>query len=211
MRLERKSWRRMVLLGLGLAGLFSTQVLAFDVVQTGVALAPMPHPLSRAVGDRWVQLRNDVETVETRLISATYATHTFENTDKCVVTRRKGTRFTPYISWICPSGNGSNTVTNNGSPWPLELGKQWSYAVNGKDGDGAQWSYDLDCQATDTATVVSALGTNDTYVVTCSHKWGTQTVYIAPSLGEQVYFILEEGEKSVTYEVVEIDKSHRDP
>ena len=140
----------------------------------------MQQPVVRHVGDRWVQLRNGVDEVETRLISETYATHTFRNTDECTVTRRKGTRFTPYVSWICPSGNGTNTVTKNGNPWPLEVGKEWSYDVSGKDGDGAQWSYELECEVEDTAIVETALGVHNTYRVACSHKWGTQTIYMAP-------------------------------
>ena len=167
----------------------------------------MQQPVVRHVGDRWVQLRNGVDEVETRLISETYATHTFRNTDECTVTRRKGTRFTPYVSWICPSGNGTNTVTKNGNPWPLEVGKEWSYDVSGKDGDGAQWSYELECEVEDTAIVETALGVHNTYRVACSHKWGTQTIYMAPSLGEQVYFVSEEGDNKVTYEVIEMEKT----
>ena len=181
---------------------------SFEVTQTGISLAPMEKPVERQVGDRWVQLKNGAETIETELVSETYATHTFRNTDDCIVTRRKGTRFTPYVSWICPSGNGTNTVTKNGNPWPLEVGKEWSYDVNGKDGDGAQWSYELECEVEDTAIVESRLGVYNTYRVLCTHKWGTQTIYMAPSLGEQVYFLSQEGENVVTYEVTEMEKGN---
>ena len=179
----------------------------FEVTQTGVPLPPMEQPATRQVGDRWVQLKNGADKIETRLVSETYATHIFENTDDCTVTRRKGTRFTPYVSWICPSGNGTNTVTKNGNAWPLEVGKEWGYDVSGKADDGAQWSYELECEVEDTAIVKTALGVHNTYRVSCSHKWGTQTIYLSPGLGEQVYFVSEEGDNVVTYEVIEMEKA----
>lgn len=207
MNADWSNWEhRLLWVLLTLSTTFSN-ALAFQVTQTGIPLPPMEQPTERQVGDRWVQLKNGSETIETELISSTYATHTFKNSDECTVTRRKGTRFTPYISWICPSGNGTNTVEKNGDPWPLELGKEWAYDVNGKDGDGAQWSYELECEVEDTAVVESALGIHNTYRIGCRHKWGVQTIYLAPSLGEQVYFVSEEGENVVTYEVLEIDKA----
>ena len=145
--------KRGISLTLLVAGGFVTQAFGFEVTQTGVPLPPMQQPAERQVGDRWVQLKNGADTIETRLVSETYATHIFGNTDDCTVTRRKGTRFTPYVSWICPSGSGTNTVTKNGNPWPLEVGKEWGYDVNGKAGDGAQWSYELECEVDDTAIV----------------------------------------------------------
>ena len=97
-------------------------------------------------------------------------------------------------------------VTKTSNSWPLVVGKEWRYAVSGNDGDGAQWSYELDCEVEDTAIFESSLGTNNTYVVSCSHKWGTQTIYIAPSPGEQVTFVLKVGKNFVTYEVLGIEK-----
>ena len=71
MRLDKHRARGRFLLGLGFAGMLVAPVFAFEVTQMGLTLAPTYQPAEWQVGERWVQLRNGGETIETTLVSET--------------------------------------------------------------------------------------------------------------------------------------------
>jgi len=108
----------------------------------------------------------------------------WKNSEGCKWTRSDTSFFAPATSWAdCDGNTGTAKVTEKNSAWPLKLGHEWSYSV-----DGGDWETDRNCEVTDTIRVSSMLGEHDAYKVVCGDKWNTRTWYISTKLKRLVYY-----------------------
>lgn len=152
-----------------------------EVLQTGIQMAPAERPTDPSVGSVWRALK-DGKPYSVTTTSVTDATETLEDSDGCTWTRPKGF-YAPSIEWAnCGGGDGSASVSLSGEIFPLQVGKSWSYEV-----DGGNWRTSRDCEVEDTARVNTAIGENDTFKIVCTDKWNTRTRYYSPKLGTSVF------------------------
>ncbi len=163
--------------------LCGTASAAFEVVATGIDLAPAPEPSERPIGYVWKALKNG-SPHETRLIESTADTETWEDSNGCRWTRPKKP-MAPSTTWDnCGGRSGTATVTDQGGTvFPMKVGNAWSYEV-----DGGRWRTDRDCEVEDAVRVRIALGEYDSFKVICTDRWRTRTYYYAPALEKSVYF-----------------------
>lgn len=152
-----------------------------EVLQTGIQLAPAEKPADRGAGSVWRALK-DGEPYAVTTISVTDTSETFEDSDGCKWTRPKDF-YAPSTEWAnCGGRDGSASVRLSGEVFPLQVGKSWSYDV-----DGGNWRTSRDCEVEDTARVKTVIGEHDTFKIVCTDKWNTRTRYYSPKLGTSVF------------------------
>lgn len=112
--------------------------------------------------------------------------------------------FSPSLKWKDCRGwpDGTQKFQTKGGPWPLKVGKKWSYKIKGKDKSGESWKTTRKCHATSAVTIKTGLGSSDTFKVVCEDSWTVRAYYISTTDGFLVYQRDESktGGKTVTFE-----------
>ncbi len=76
-----------------------------------------------------------------------------------------------------------------GDPWPLQVGKKWTYSLRGDNVVGYSWDDKRECEVKEVARIKTKLGKHDTYKVVCTDPWNIRTWYMSPSLKAGVRYI----------------------
>lgn len=156
---------------------------ALETLQEGIQLPPMPKPSPREVGYIWKALK-DGKPYETKLTERTESGVVWKDSDGCQWTKIPDTWFSPSIAWEnCGGSDGTVTVRPKGDAWPMQVGKKWSFDV-----DGGDWRYQRTCEVEDAVRVRIALGEYDTFKTVCDDKWNTRTYYYSPEIDKSVFF-----------------------
>ena len=172
-----------------------------EILQTDIQLAPAERPAERGVGTVWRASKDGIPYSVTTT-NVTDSSETLEDSDGCTWTRPKGF-YPPSTEWAnCGGSDGSASVKLNGDIFPLQVGKRWSYDV-----DGGNWQTSRDCEIEGTARVRTAVGENDTYKIVCTDRWNTRTRYYSPKLETSVFLEWNRRTKSqrIHYEFLKFD------
>lgn len=179
-----------VLAGAIVAGCKTTQQ-AEPEMKPQSEMQPMAEPEMRPVGTVYHGLR-DGEADVLRLVSRDSEALIYEKPDGCRFQRsvEHGSFFSPTVKWENCGGStgGRNIESVSGEPWPLEVGKTWSYDAEGWTG-GDRWTSDTRCSVDGTARVKVPMGEFDTYKVICNTKWTQKVRYVAPDVGTTVKLV----------------------
>jgi len=82
----------------------------------------------------------------------------------------------------CPD-NVERTTVRNGSIFPMTFGAREEWTITAKRGTKKIGPYKRTCTVNETARITVAAGTFDTYVVECTDRFESSTLYFAPSVG----------------------------
>ena len=176
---------------------------AMPAEQAGPQLPPMQRP-ERNVGFKWVGLKNGKE-VDLTLVAKTANTESWQMSDGCSWTRPNTDPFAPSVKWSgCANNDGTSVVKLlGGDPWPLQVGKKWTYSLRGSNVTGGSWDTNRECEVKGVARIKTKLGEHDTYKVVCTVPWGTRTWYMSPSLKTSVRYIYDHDRRGRTvYELI---------
>ena len=172
-----------------------------EVLETGIQMASANKPPDRGVGSVWRALK-DGEPYAVTTTNVTDASETLEDSDGCTWTRPKEF-YAPSTEWAnCGGRDGTASVSLSGEIFPLQVGKSWSYDV-----DGGNWRTARDCEVEDAARVRTVIGENETFKIVCTDKWNTRTRYYAPKLGTSVFLERHRRTKAqrIRYEFLKFD------
>ena len=158
-------------------------------------------------GQEWHGLRNDKD-YKYWLVAKKGSVYSWKDSygknDRDCAWSTAGHEFSPSLKWKDCRGwpDGSQKVRKKGGPWPLEVGKKWSYKIKGKDKSGESWKTTRKCHATSAVTIKTGLGSSDTFKVVCEDSWRVRVYYISVTDGFLVYQRdkSKSGGKTVTFE-----------
>lgn len=172
-----------------------------EILQAGIQMAPAEKPADRKVGTVWRALK-DGSPYSTTLIKDTGSSDTNEDSEGCSWTKPKGF-YSPSTEWKnCNGSDGTALVSLSGEIFPLQVGKEWSYDV-----DGDNWRTTRNCIVEDTARVKTGIGEHDTFKIVCTDKWNTRTRYYSPKLQTSVFLDRNRRTKAqhIRYEFIKFD------
>ena len=180
-----------------LAAYQTTGAQAAQEAQVTAQLPPMQRP-ERNVGFKRVTLKDGKE-VDTTLVAKTADTESWQRSDGCSWTRPT-TGFAPSVKWSgCASNDGTSIVKLvEGDPWPLQVGKEWTYSLRGSNVVGYSWDTKRECEVKEVARIKTKLGEHNTYKVVCTDRWNIRTWYMSPSLKTYVRYIKDHYEQGPT-------------
>lgn len=152
-----------------------------EILQSGIQLESADKPTPRSVGSVWTGMR-DGQPFSSTIVSETDSTRTYEDSTGCTWTRSKDFS-APATSWAnCGGKEGTAIVRPDGETFPLSVGKEWSYGV-----DGGNWRTDRDCEVEDAVRLKTGIGEHDAFKIVCTDKWTTRTRYYSPKLQTNVF------------------------
>ena len=153
--------------------------------QLAAALVPMENP-NHGAGYTRTLTRNGEQHTAT-IAGASDGTFNWETDRGCKATNID--MFAPTLTWSgCePFTDGSQKVTASGEPWPITVGKKWSYDFSGENSNGDTWSGTRHCEVTGTARITTTTGDHDTFKVLCDDPYTRLTLYLSPAIGDYVY------------------------
>ena len=185
-----------------LAAYQTTGTQEAQAAEVTAQLPPMQKP-ERNVGFKWVSLKDGKEVVFT-LVAKTADRESWQRSDGCSWTK-PNTGFAPAVKWSgCASNDGTSVVNLlEGNPWPLQVGKKWTYSLRGSNVVGYSWDDKRHCEVKGVARIKTKLGEHDTYKVVCTDPWQTRTWYMSPSLKAGVRYIKDHDTRGKTvYEFI---------
>ena len=163
------------------------------------SLAPMERPPLDQVASTVVWLVDGKTEQRSELIAKTDSSTSWKEDNGCSYTLPT-TGFAPATKFEnCDGNTGSQDVTLvSGSPWPLSVGKTWSYAVKGKNTRGNTWQNNRRCEVEEETRVTVPMGTYDTFKVVCHDPARIRTYFVSPEVQKTVIFIRHDKRRNQT-------------
>ena len=149
-------------------------------------LTPMPEPTFK-VGEQWHYRDQDgVEDFWT-VTSVDQDGFTSRLSDGCTATTPAV--FSPSVRWSgCGGADATQTVTPEGSIWPLAPAQFGSFHYLGEDDSGQTWSGQRICAVLGETRVTVPAGEFDTFHVMCDDPWKQRHWYLSPTLRRGVLY-----------------------
>ena len=171
-----------------LMGCQTTQTATEKEEPVQTALEPMPKPPGMQVGDAIIWLVDGYRERRNEVTSRDDRQMTITTSGGCVFSIPT-TGFGPdYFYRNCGGYTATQEVEPpSESPFPLSVGKSWSYGYSGI-WEGEPWRDTRRCTVAGTARVTVPLGDFDTFKVVCNDRWINRTWYVSPEVGQAVKY-----------------------
>lgn len=149
-------------------------------------LAPMPEPKFH-VGEEW-HYRDQAGNEDYWTVTAvTEESFTSRLTDGCTATTPAV--FSPSLSWSgCGGADATQSVTAEGSIWPLAPAKYVTFYYAGENDRGQVWSGARTCAVLGQVRVTVPAGAFDTFHVMCDDPLRQRHWYLSPKLRRGVLY-----------------------
>ena len=175
-------------------------------------LLPMEQPGTPNIGYTLVTMMNGSQERRSEVIAHDAETFTWRNNKGCEWSSMR-TGFSPSVHWKnCEGGSGNMSVKlTTDLPWPLSVGKTWTYTFTGGNNRGNAWEGSDQCTVVGTARVTAPIGTYDTFKVECESEWLKRTHYLSPELNASPIFLRHNKARNQTdrYELIRIENNNR--
>ena len=169
--------------------LFSPAVWALEELGEIAPLAPMDGPGMRDIGWQWHYVDANGEPGYMEKVAGDDVSASYERTDGCHWTRPiKG--FAPASEWSdCPSTGKANVSFTKGDIWPLTVGAEFTWRIQGKSNlIGRAWKSGRSCTVLPSVRIRTVLGEDDVHKLYCKERWGTRTWWLSPKVGTAIAY-----------------------
>lgn len=191
-----------------LVALVGCQTTADEPAQS--AMQPMEKPPGLQLGDAVIWLVNGKKEQRNEVTDRDDRQVTIAEDTGCVFSLPTSGYAPAYSFTNCNGFTGTQNVeAPSESPFPLTVGKSWTYAYSGSNTKGGEWNDTRRCKVEATARITVPLGEFDTYKVVCNDEFHRRTWYVSPEQGMSVKFIshYKPQNSTRTIEMVRLEKA----